>query len=124
MNQQRTFLVLDDDEDARLLTRIGLERGFPGARVFECAQADDAVKLATGVNFDGIVTDHHLGTNDGALIIKRLRDVGVRCPVVMVTASSDPNVFRRAYEAGAERVFSGSDFNFVGYFQRILTDCR
>ncbi len=120
MADQRTFLVLDDDADTRFLTRHALLRAFPGARVLECAHPDDAVTQASGIDLDGVLTDHHLGDSDGVSIIKRLRAVGVRCPVVMVTASSDPSVFRRAYEAGAERVFCGSDFDFVGYFRRVL----
>ena len=115
-----TFLVLDDDEDTRFLARHALERAFPGARVFESANADDAVSAAQSASFDGVITDHHLGTGDGASIIRRLRAAGVACPVVMVTASSDPSVFRHAYEAGAARVFAGSDFDFVSYFRKLL----
>ena len=116
----RTFLILDDEEDNRILVRHALERAFSGARVFEAADLIGAIEAARDVTLDGVITDHHLGTLDGPTLMKRLRDVGVECPVVMVTSSSDPKVFRRAYEACAAHVFSGGDIDFVGYFRSLL----
>lgn len=66
---------------------------------------------------DGIVTDHHLGAHDGVQFMRPLAAAGVECPVIMVTASSDPAVRRRAREAGAARVFTPTDRDFVAYFR-------
>ena len=112
-----TFLVLDDDDDTRYLSRHALKRGFPGARVIESSCLDHALEVARHVHLDGVLTDHHLGTDEGPSMVGRLREAGVACPVVMVTSSSDPKIFKRAYQAGAARVFAGSDFDFVGYFR-------
>lgn len=120
VNAVRTFLILDDDEDNRFLARHALERAFPGAQVLEAADIPDALAAAKGLHIDGVLTDHHLGEHDGPILIQQLRALGVQCPIVMVTASSDPKVFRRAYAAGAARVFAGSDFDFVGYFKSLL----
>lgn len=120
MTTNPTFLVLDDDGDSRFLARHALEKAFPGSAVLEATSTDEAIQAAKNATFDGVITDHHLATRDGAAMIGKLRDLGVRCPVVMVTASSDPAVFRRAYAAGAARVFAGTDFDFVGYFRAVL----
>jgi CheY-like chemotaxis protein len=112
--------VLDDDPDTRYLTGHRLQRAFPGARILESTTSDEAISAANGATLAGVITDHHLGTLEGRGIIKRLRDMGVTCPVVMVTASSDPAVMRRAYEAGAAKVFSGTDMDFISYFRSVL----
>lgn len=118
MAQARTFLIVDDSEDTRVLTGILLQKAFPGARIVATDQMDDALRLAQETQPDGIVTDHHLGTADGAGFVQRLTTAGLRCPVVMVTSSSDPAVHRRAYDAGAAHVFAGRDFDFVRFFRR------
>lgn len=115
---QRTILILDDDEDTRHLMRVCLERAFPGIVVLESADTETAIAVATGRSLDGVITDHHLGTLEGAAIVQRLRQVGVSCPIVMFTASSDPAVLRRAEEAGAAHVFAGSDTDYIGYFRK------
>jgi len=114
----RTVLVLDDDADTRHLTRVRLERAFPGVTVVECENTEDAVAAVAGRRIDGVITDHHLGAADGATIIPRLREAGVCGPVIMYTGSSDPAVYRRAYEAGAARVFAGADVDFIGYLKQ------
>jgi CheY-like chemotaxis protein len=112
-----TFLVLDDDDDSRFLTQHALKRGFPGCQIVESLSPDDTLRRIHAVKPDGILTDHHLGTHDGAAFMHQLRDAGVGCPVVMLTSSSDPAVHRRAYAAGAARVFAGHDRDFVGFFR-------
>jgi CheY-like chemotaxis protein len=117
----RTFLVVDDHEDNRYLTHRLLLKAFPGSRVVEAATTVDALAAAQWGRFDGILTDHHLGARDGAAFLQELRTLGVNCPVVMVTSSSDPQVHDRAYKAGAARVFAGADLDFVSYFRSLFT---
>ena len=117
MPATRTFLIVDDNEDNRFLAGYALRKTFPGARILETAQIDEALRLARQEAPDGIVTDHHLGVVDGSDFVRDLVAAGVRCPVIMVTASSDPAVHRRAYEAGAIRVFSGPQLDFARYFE-------
>ena len=117
---RRRFLVVDDSEDNRFLARHALLKAFPGAEVIEAATAEAAIGIAQSAHLDGVVTDHHLGDQDGAGFMQQLRDAGVRCPVVMVTASSDPRVHRRAYDVGAARVFAGSDWDFVPFFRKLM----
>jgi len=120
VNKELTFLILEDDEDSRFLTQYALKRGFPGCRFIECTTPDDALVQAQGHRLDGIVTDHHLGTQEGDTFMRQLRAIGIACPVVMVTASSDPAVYRRAYAAGAAHVFANDDRDFVAFFRSRL----
>ncbi|MEO5960133.1 MAG: response regulator [Opitutaceae bacterium] len=111
---------MDDAEDNRVLTAIALGKGFPGSVTLECATLEEAIGAAGDRTLDAVITDHHLGAEDGEEFMRALRAVSGGCPVVMVTASSDPSVHRRAYAAGAHRVFAGADFDFVPYLQAIL----
>jgi CheY-like chemotaxis protein len=120
----RTFLVLDDNADNRYLAAHALKRGFPGAQILEAATTQQAVVLAQQTRPDGIITDHHLGVEDGIAFIRDIRKTGLDCPVVMVTASSDPKVHQLAYNAGAARVFAGSQIDFVSYFQALFDDAK
>jgi CheY-like chemotaxis protein len=120
VNEPRTFLIVDDDEDARFLTRRALEKAFAGAAVIESETADEALGSAAGRRLDGIITDHHLGDADGVTLVRELRARGVHCPIVMVTLSSDPRVPRRAYEAGAAHVFTSRDNDLVAFLRTSL----
>lgn len=116
MAEKRTFLVVDDNEDNRYLASYALQKAFPGANVVEAHMIDDALRLARELHPDAILTDHHLSVDYGTHFVEKLAANGIRCPVVMVTASLDPSVHRRAYAAGAAHVFAGHDFDFIGYF--------
>jgi len=116
----RTFLVLDDSADDRFLTAYTLRRSFPGCRIIESETVAEALHAANGVTLDGVITDHHLAEEDGVAFISRIRALGLHCPVVMLTMSSDPQVHRRAHAAGADRVFNASASDFAAYFRQVL----
>ncbi len=120
MAAARTFLVVDDNEDNRILAGYALRKAFPQAQVFEAQQIDEALRLAQEVHPDAILTDHHLSVDYGTHFVENLAAHGVNCPVVMVTATLDPAVHKRAYAAGAAHVFAGHDFDFIGYLQEQL----
>lgn len=117
MAAKRTFLVVDDNEDNRILASYALRRAFPGAEVVEAHLIDEALRLARTTHPDAILTDHHLSVDYGTHFVEDLAANGVRCPVVMITASLDPTVHKRAYAAGATHVFAGHDFDFIAYLK-------
>ena len=108
-----TILVLDDDADMRYLHRCELQKEFPVCFIVECGTTDEALARSATICLDIVLTDHELCGNDGAEFIGRLRKMGVRCPVVMVTGSSDPSVHATAYAAGASRVIFGTKQGFA-----------
>ena len=117
------FLIVDDDSDCRFLAGYALRKEFPGAEIIECDSVDAALSAAAAASrLAGILTDHHLGTAEGAAFIRDFRQRGANCPIVMVTANSDPNVHRRAYAAGAAHVFANGDYAFATYFRQALRE--
>jgi len=96
---KRRLLLVEDEEDARLLLQDSLSaRGF----VVESA-ADRASALgltARGGHFDAIITDVVLGSEEdgGLTLVHELREQGNAAPVVVITAFADKRRLKRALE--------------------------
>jgi len=97
-------LVVDDEEDARMLAGTVLESA--GARVVLAASADEGYRLAHDA-FDGagptvVVSDIGMPIEDGYSFLRRLRASGRAdsLPAVAVTAFAAPEDKQRALQAG------------------------
>lgn len=98
----RRLLVVDDEPALLRYTRLQLEsRGFT---VSTAASGADAIRLAAGDAFDGIVLDHQLGDTDSLAVLEALnaRDRGIT--VVILSGTIDVLETVRAIRAGAEDV--------------------
>lgn len=95
-------LVVDDDPDARLLLGTMIE-AYCDAEVTLCATVDEAIASAGRVLPDLVVTDAMMPGQDGFDLIRRLRQVprAARVPVVVATASREPQLHARLLAAGA-----------------------
>lgn len=96
-------LVVDDDEDTRLLIRTILQaRGF---RVSEAEDGPQALELLEGPDAIHLVTlDLNMQEMYGLDVLKRIRK-RVRTqalPVVVATGTSDPEVEMELFNAGAD----------------------
>lgn len=98
----RRVLVVDDDPDARLLLATMIE-AYCDAGVTLCASVDEAIASAGRVLPDLVVTDLMMPGQDGFDFLRRLRQVprGARVPVIVATASPEPELHRRLLAAGA-----------------------
>ena len=81
-----SILVVDDDPQIRTLLRNCLEG--EGVRVLEAVDADQAIKCVEHHQIDLVTLDLNLGTDDGLVVTKRLRELSI-VPIVMVTGKSD-----------------------------------
>lgn len=122
MHPTVTILVLDDDEDIRFLHRGELQREFPGCIVVECETTEQALERSADVHLDAVLTDHSLRGDDGGIFITKLRELGVTCPVMMITGSEDPGVHEEAYAAGATRVFFGTKLGFARFLRPLMRE--
>jgi CheY-like chemotaxis protein len=97
------ILVVDDDEGGRLLMRTILERN--GFRVSEADDGSTALPfLEHAEDVDGILLDLMMKTVDGMEVLKKVRKSRklAALPVVILTASPDPEDERRLLRAGAD----------------------
>ena len=96
----KRVLVLDDNEDARVLTAMIL--GQMRADVSQCASVEEALDAVADQRFDLILADLAIPGRDGFGFIREVRDRGVRTTALALTAYSDDGNREKAHAAGFE----------------------
>ena len=93
------LVVEDDPRVARLVERALAEDGY---RVLVAHDGNDGEAKAQKVGLDAIVLDVMLPGQDGIELCRRLRDSGVRTPVLMLTARDTIPDRVRGLDVGAD----------------------
>lgn len=99
-SKDRTVLVVEDDEDARYLMRIELER--LGYLVTEAEDGQEAIEAAGREQPDIILMDLSLPVMDGIAATQKIRatDGLTTVPVIAVTAHQETDFREGAKAAG------------------------
>jgi two-component system chemotaxis response regulator CheY len=92
-------LLADDDPLCRTLVKVSL-KGIEGTDVKEAEDGDQALRLLRGSSFDLVILDWQMPGKDGLEIVKSLRAMGSRVPVLMVTAEAAKDRVVEAIRAG------------------------
>ncbi len=98
---RRTVLLVDDDEDVRMLLRMGLEKR--GVDVVEAGTVDAAISAIRDRTVDLLLTDWQLPDGD-AKDLRDAVDVHRRLPAVLWTGFDREEVRRSAAQAGFPQV--------------------
>ena len=95
------ILVVDDDEDLRLLANRSLTRA--GYSVTEAEGGVEALRIIAAGETDLVVLDLNMPDLDGFEVLGRLRadEVWRDLPVIVLTAQGDEESARRSFELGA-----------------------
>jgi DNA-binding NarL/FixJ family response regulator len=97
----RKVLIVDDHE----VVRDGVKRLLdeqPGA--ISCGEAgtpDEALRMALADEWDAVVLDLSFAGKSGLEILKELKQIRPRLPVLVLTMHSEEQYARRAFKAGA-----------------------
>lgn len=94
-------LVIDDDEDLRLLARKALTKA--GHRVLEASSGEEGLHLTDSQKPDLMILDLNMPGMDGFEVLRRLRtrEAARPLPVIVLTALGDEESARRSFEFGA-----------------------
>ena len=97
-----TILLVEDDPDIQLITRLSLEIGG-NYRVIVCASGTEALKIAAAEPPDLILLDVMMPAMDGPTTMDALRSLpGMPAvPVVFFTANTQAQVREQLIRAGA-----------------------
>jgi DNA-binding NarL/FixJ family response regulator len=125
--QRQTILLVEDELDTRELLCRALERA--GYSCLAAATAPDALRAARAAeSIDLVVTDVVLGndTQGGLELMTQLRALGVRAPVVVITAYADVEKLKFALNEGAahflEKPFRAPQL--LEAIERVLSNSR
>jgi two-component system, NtrC family, response regulator HydG len=94
------ILVVDDEESLRHTFKIFLKREGYGPIVL-ASNFEEAVGELTSKSFDLIISDIVLGGNTGIDLLKRIRELNISCPVIMVTGYPHVDTASEALRLGA-----------------------
>ena len=98
--QETAILVVDDEESLRNTFQFFLQnQGY--APVITAATYEEALREINDQPFDLIISDIVLGGHTGIDILKRVRELGLGCPVVMITGYPTVETAAEAVRLGA-----------------------
>lgn len=114
MTEERPrILIIDDNQDDRLLARRELVRAFPVSEIHEIANPQQFESALSRGQFDAVVTDFQLGWATGLEILARVKARFPDCPVVMFTATANLEQTVEAMKAGLDDYVTKSPNHYV-----------
>ena len=94
-----TVLLVEDDENARLLTEAHLIKKY---NFITCQNGEDALDIIYSQNIDIVVADLMMPKVDGFELIKELRNSKNNIPVLLLTAKNSIEDKTKGFEYGAD----------------------
>ncbi|HTN41970.1 MAG TPA: response regulator transcription factor [Asticcacaulis sp.] len=122
MVQQKTLLIVDDDDELReaLAEQLELHEEF---KVIQAANGTEGLKLGKSVNADLILLDVDLPDMDGREACRLLRKGGLTTPVIMLTGQTSDSDTILGLDAGANDYVT-KPFRFAVLLARIRAQVR
>lgn len=122
------LLVVDDEPDILQTIADLLPAFFQGALAIETAtSAEEAQeRLAAGVQYDAIISDHRMPGQQGLEFLHQVRAREPRCVRVLMTAYQDRALRHRALEDHEVDLFVAKPFDLADFADRLgmLLDAR
>ncbi len=99
MDHQHILVVDDDPNILALVKTILIQKDY---RVTTASDGQRAVEALSRGKFDAIITDAVMPGLDGPALTERIKnDPSLKeLPVIMVTASNEPDMVRRSFSSG------------------------
>ena len=94
------ILVVEDDKKIASFVVNGLKQS--GYGVDHCADGEDALILAETTAYDAAVVDLMLPKLDGLSLVQRLRNKGVRVPILILSAKASVDDRVKGLQAGGD----------------------
>ena len=122
MANLRKILLVDDDDDLReaLSEQLVMTEDFD---VFEASTGADGMEKAKSEHYDLIILDVGLPDTDGRELCKRMRKVGVKSPILMLTGHDSDADTILGLDAGANDYIT-KPFKFAVLLARIRAQLR
>jgi len=96
--QGSSVLLAEDSTDNRSFLKMYLEKA--GAAVDEAENGSQAFEMASRKDYGIVIMDIHMPLMDGYEATRRLRQVGIKTPIVALTAHASKSSLKRAIAEG------------------------
>lgn len=96
------ILIVEDEPLLRDL--IASHLCLNGYAVVEASNGADCIRQVERAMPDLILLDLSMPTMSGSAVLRKLRDMGADCPVVMITACADPVQLQELKDLGAVNI--------------------
>jgi signal transduction histidine kinase len=115
------ILLVDDDEDERVILESILADAGPGRRfaLERAGTAGEALALVATLRWDLLLLDYRLGETDGLALLRECRARGVETPVIFLTGQGDQEIAVEAMKAGATDFLVKSKISLDGLLAAI-----
>lgn len=97
----KKILILDDHEVVREGVKKILEEEPEPVTFGEADNAPEALRIVRDEDWDVVVLDLSLGERSGLEVLKELKQIRPRLPVLILSMHSEEQYARRAFKAGA-----------------------
>ena len=97
----KKILFVDDSSIMRLYARMST-RSIHGISLTEAQDGLEAVEKIGNETFDLIITDINMPRMDGLQLIRHIRMIGHKFPIIILTTCGDEKDVKRGIELGAD----------------------
>jgi len=101
LTKMHKILIVDDHEVLREGVKRILEKPIGSAFFGEASKMNEALRLVREQDWDIVVLDLSLGDRSGLEVLKELKQIRPRLPVLILSMHSEEQYARRAFRAGA-----------------------
>lgn len=108
------ILHVDDSLDDRVLTKMKLERVSDKICIEGVDNVDEAYSAIGKGNFDCVLSDYQMPGQDGATLLKKLRNNNNNIPFIFYTGQGNEELAIEAFRAGADDYFT-KEVGFAHY---------
>ncbi len=123
MAGDRPILIVDDDEalSALLLEQLSVDGEFTTSRANSVQSAE--AMLSGAARYDALILDVSLPDGDGRDLCSRLRQRGIKVPIIMLTGSDEEADVVRGLDSGANDYIS-KPFRLAELLARLRAQLR
>jgi DNA-binding NarL/FixJ family response regulator len=115
-------LLVDDQATTVQVYAASVRKTFSGARVHIAVDLPEALQIASGRAIDLVLLDLSLSSSSGVDTLQRFRSRFPEVPVLVVSASEDPQRINACLEAGARGYLSKASVIFsLAAAMRVIT---
>lgn len=97
------ILLVDDQVVIRYGLRVMLEDKYPGTVViYEASNGTEVLRLISDNEYDIILMDLEMPKLDGLSTLKKLREKGIKTPIIVFSVHQKKNIVKQVLEEGAD----------------------